>query len=288
MNGPAGRLARLASAAVIALALAAATCGPSRVAAPPATPTPSPSPTWTPIPFATATPQPTPTPTPTAPPTVVAAATPGPTPPPTPADPSQAGPTPPPPTASPQELARYTVEELQARLPEPAALAERLGLPVLRGAAEDITAANFGLQGLFLDPLLVRRAKPFLFALVFVGQTASNVEQLLADDLLTAPGPFLETVASGLVEGFQTSERPAAVTALVVQAPPAIGQRAAAARTRVVSGTDAFESRLLVAEQDDVLVLILQIARADQGTTVDLLDDLALAAMILSSDVPRG
>lgn len=285
MNGPVGRLGRTAGAAAIALALTAASCDSPRVVVPAATPTPSPSPTWTPIPFATATPQPTPTPTQA--PTVEAAAIQVVTPPAPPAE-SQADPTPPPPTASPEELARYSTEELQARLPGPTALSDRLGLPVLSGADEDITAAKFGLQGQFLDPLLIRRLDPFLFALLFVGQSASNVEQLLTDDLLDAPGPFLETVASGLVEGFQTSERPADVVVLGVQAPPPVGERSAAARTRVVSGTDAFEARLLITEQEDILVLILQIARVDQGTTADLLDDISLAAAVLASEIPRG
>lgn len=280
------RLARAVCVAGIVLALAAATCGSLRVVAPAATPTPSPSPTWTPIPLATATPRPTPTPTQA--PTVVAAATPVATAPPTAVAGAEAVSPPPPPTASPEELARYTREELQARLPAPAALSDRLGLPVLLGSDEDITAANFGLRDQFLDPLLIRRLDPFLFALLFVGQSASNVEQLLADDLLNTPGPFLETVASGLVEGFQTTDRPADVVALVVQAPPAVGERAASARTRVVSGTDAFEARLLIAEQQGILVLILQIARVDQGTTAELLDDASLAAAVFGSEIPRG
>ena len=286
MSGSGTRLARTAAAAFVALALAAATCGAPRVVAPAATPTPPPVPTWTPIPFATATPRPTPTPTEA--PTVVAPVTPVATAAPTTDAASEASPTPRPPTASPEELARYSLEELQARLPDPTALSQRLGLPVLRGADEDITAANFGLQDQFLDPLLIRRLDPFLFALLFVGQSASNVEQLLADDLLNAPGPFLETVASGLVDGFQTSQRPADVVALVVQAPPPVGERAAAARTRVVSGTDAFEARLLITEQEDILVLILQIARVDQETTAELLDDASLAAAVLTSEIPRG
>ena len=280
------RLARTAAAAVIALALAAATCAAPRSVAPAAPPTPTPSPTWTPIPLATATPRPTPTPTQA--PTVVAVATavaPQPSP---PTDAPATSPTPPPPTASPEELARYSTEELQARLPDPTVLSDRLGVPVVRGADEDITAANFGLQGQFLDPLIIRRPDPFLFALLFVGQTASSAEEFLADNLLDAPGPFLETVASGLVEGFQTSERPADVVALVVQAPPPVGERSAAARTRVVSGTDAFEARLLITEQSDILVLVLQIARADQDTTVDLLDDVDLASAVLTSEIPRG
>lgn len=219
---------------------------------------------------------------------MIATAPPVATAPPTQVSESEASPTPPPPTASPEELARYTLEELQARLPDPAALSERLGLAVLRGADEDITAANFGLQDQFLDPLLIRRLDPFLFALLFVGQTVSGAEQFLADNLLEAPGPFLETVASGLVEGFQTSERPADVAALVVQAPPPIGERSAAARTRVVSGTDAFEARLLITEQEDILVLILQMARVDQGTTAELLDDIFLASAVLTSEIPRG
>ena len=286
MSGFRARLARMASASVIALGLAAATCGPPRAAAPAATPTPSPSPTWTPIPFATATPRPTPTPTQA--PTVVAVATPVATPPSPPADAAATSPTPPAPTASPEELARFSTEELQARLPDPTLLADRLGIPVVRGADEDITAANFGLQGQFLDPLVIRRLDPFLFALLFVGQTVSSAEQFLADNLLDAPDPFLETVASGLVEGFQTSERPADVVALVVQAPPPVGERSAAARTRVVSGTDAFEARLLIAEQADILVLILQIARVDQETAAELLDDISLAAAVLTSEIPRG
>ncbi len=286
MSGRGSPLARAASAAVIALALAAATCGAPQVAAPVATPTPVPVPTWTPIPFATATPRPTPTPTQA--PTVAAAVTPVATAPSTPAAGSEASPTPPPPTASPEELARYSPEELQARLPDPHPLSERLGLTVVRGADEDITAASFGLQDQFLDPLLIRRPDPFLFALLFVGQSASNMEQLLADDLLNAPGPFLETVSSGLVEGFQTSERPADVVALVVQAPPPVGDRSAAARTRVVSGTDAFEARVLITEQEDILVLILQIARVDQDSEAELLDDIALASAVLGSEIPRG
>lgn len=286
MSGLGARLAPPACAVVLALALAAVTCGPPRVVAPAATPTPPPSPTWTPIPFATATPRPTPTPTQA--PTIIAVAPPVETPASPPADAPEAGPTPPPPTASPEELARYTTEELQAHLPDPTILTDRLGIPVVRGADEDITAANFGLQGQFLDPLVIRRLDPFLFALLFVGQTASSAEQFLADNLLDAPGPFLETVASGLVEGFQTSERPADVVVLVVQAPPPVGERSAAARTRVVSGTDAFEARLLITEQADILVLILQIARVDQGTTAELLDDIALASAVLTSEIPRG
>lgn len=286
MSGTGTRLARPAAVAFIALALAAATCGAPRVVAPTPTPSPSPNPTWTPIPFATATPRPTPTPTQA--PTVLAQGTPVATAAPTTDATAEASPTPRPPTASPEELARYSPEELQARLPDPTALSERLGLPVLRGADEDVTAANFGLQDQFLDPLLIRRLDPFLFALLFVGQSASNVEQLLADDLLNAPGKFLETVASGLVEGFQTSRRPADVVALVLQAPPPVGERAAAARTRVVSGTDAFEARLLITEQADILVLILQIARVDQETAAELLDDVSLAAAVLTSEIPRG
>lgn len=217
---------------------------------------------------------------PTAPPVATA--------PPPPVSESQPSPTPPPPTASPEELARYTLEELQARVPDPAALAERLGLVVVRGADEDITARNFGLQNQFLDPLLIRRTEPFLFALLFVGQSASSVERLVADEWLNDPGPFLETVAGGLVQGFQTSDRPAELVALVVQAPPPVGERAAAAHTRVVSGTDAFESRLLIAEQADILVLILQIARVDEDSTAALLDDVALASAVLTSEIPRG
>ena len=277
------RLARTASAAVLALGLAAVTCGAPRAITPAATPTPAPSPTWTPIPWATATPRPAPTPTQA--PTVVAIATAPATPPPQPVV-SDVSPTPPP-TASPEELARYSVEELQARLPDPTVLSDRVGIPVVRGADEDITAATFGLQGQFLDPLLMRRLDPFLFAVLFVGQTASSAEQFLADNLLDAPGPFLETVASGLMEGFRTSERPADIAALVVQAPP-IGERSAAARTRVVSGTDAFEARLLITEQEDILVLILQIARVDEGAAAELLDDIALASAVLDSEIPRG
>lgn len=286
MNELVPRLLRTAGAVAIALALTAVSCDSPRVVAPAATPTPSPSPTWTPIPLATATPRPTPTPTQA--PTVEAAATQVATATPAPAAQSQADPTPPPPTASPEELARYSTEELMARMPGPTALSDRLGLPVLPGADENITAANFGLQGQFLDPLLIRRLDPFLFALLFVGQSASSVEQLLADDLLDSPGPFLETVASGLVEGFQTSDRPADVVALVVQAPPPVGERSASARTRVVSGTDAFEARLLITEQDDILVLILQIARVDQDSMAELLDDISLAAAVLASEIPRG
>ncbi len=219
---------------------------------------------------------------------MIATAPPVATAPPTPVSESEASPTPPPPTASPEELARYTLEELQARLPDPAVLSERLGLAVVRGADEDITARNFGLQDQFLDPLLIRRTEPFLFALLFVGQSASSVERLVADEWLNDPGPFLETVASGLVQGFQTSDRPAELAALVVQATPPVGDRAAAARTRVVSGTDAFESRLLIAEQADILVLILQIARVDEDSTAALLDDLALASAVLTSEIPRG
>lgn len=219
---------------------------------------------------------------------MIATAPPVATAPPPPISESEASPTPPPPTASPEELARYTLEELQARLPDPGALAQRLGLAVVRGADEDITARNFGLQGQFLDPLLIRRTEPFLFALLFVGQSASSVEQLVADEWLNDPGPFLETVAGGLVQGFQTSDRPAELVALVVQAPPRVGDRAAAARTRVVSGTDAFESRLLIAEQADILVLILQIARVDEDSTAELLDDSAIASAVLTSEIPRG
>ncbi len=285
MKLPGARLARATIAVFIGVALAAATCGAPRAVTPAATPSPLPSPTWTPIPFATATPRPTPTPTPT--PAVAAVATP----PPTAAAETEASPpsvAPPPATASPEELARYTTEELQSRLPDPTVLSERLGLPVLAGADEDITAATYGLQDQFLDPLLIRRLDPFLFALLFVGQTASSAEQFLADNLLNAPAPFLETVASGLAEGFQSSDRPAAVVALVVQEPPSVGERSAAARTRVVSGTDAFEARLLVAEQGDILVLILQIARVDQGSMAALLDDIELAAAVLGSEIPRG
>ncbi len=285
MTSPGARLVRATIGVFFGVALAAATCGAPRVVTPAATPSPSPSPTWTPIPFATATPRPTPTPTHT--PTVEAV----PTPPPATTAETEASPavvTPPPPTASPEELARYTAEELQARLPDPTVLSERLGLPVLAGPDEDITAATYGLQDQFLDPLLIRRLDPFLFALLFVGQTASSAEQFLADNLLNAPGPFLETVASGLAEGFQSSDRPAAVVALVVQEPPSVGERSAAARTRVVSGTDAFEARLLVAEQADILVLILQIARVDQGSTAALLDDIGLASAVLGSEIPRG
>ncbi len=285
MKLPGARLARATIAVFIGVALASATCGAPRAVTPAATPSPLPSPTWTPIPFATATPRPTPTPTPT--PAVAAVATP----PPTAAAETEASPpsvAPPPATASPEELARYTTEELQSRLPDPTVLSERLGLPVLAGADEDITAATYGLQDQFLDPLLIRRLDPFLFALLFVGQTASSAEQFLADNLLNAPAPFLETVASGLAEGFQSSDRPAAVVALVVQEPPSVGERSAAARTRVVSGTDAFEARLLVAEQGDILVLILQIARVDQGSMAALLDDIELAAAVLGSEIPRG
>ncbi len=282
MKTPGARFARMTFVVVLGLALAAATCGAPRAVTPAATPTSSPSPTWTPIPFATATPRPTPTPT-QAPP-VVAVAPPSPT-----AEVvTEASPTPPPPTASPEELVRYSREELEGRLPDPTILSERLGLTVVAGADEDITAATYGLQGQFLDPLLIRRLDPFLFALLFVGQTASSAEQFLADSLLEAPGPFLETVASGLAEGFQSEDRPAAVVALVVQEPPPVGERSAAARTRVVSGTDAFEARLLVVEQDDILVLILQIARVDQESTADLLDDIALASAVIGSEIPRG
>ena len=73
-----------------------------------------------------------------------------------------------------------------------------------------------------------------------------------------------------------------------MQEPPPVGERSAAARTRVVSGTDAFEARVLITEQEDILVLILQIARVDQDAAAELLDDIALAAAVLGSEIPRG
>ncbi len=276
------------AAALTALLTAAAACMPldtAEVERAPPTPTPRPTPTWTPIPLATATPRPTPTSTaapaaaPAPPPTQ--AAEPAPTAAPAPGETPAALP-----TASPEELRRYTVSELRARLPAPDDLSERLGLPVAQGAADGVTASTFGLQGQFLDPLVIRRPLPLLLALVFVGQSTSSVERLVADDLLAAPQQFLQTVAGGLVEGFQDAARAAEVQELETRDPGDVGQRAAAARTRVASGSDVFEARLLVAEQDAVLTLVLQIARVDEA--VDLLDDTALAAEILGSSVARG
>lgn len=189
-------------------------------------------------------------------------------------------------TPATDELFRYTELELLARLPNLEALAQQLGMPVSRGQDTDQTSLAFGLEDLFLDPIVIRRREPFLLALAFVGQATSSKQQLLANDLIERPEEYLQTIAGGLVKAFQKSTRAADVLELTRIETPVEGIQTAAARTRVSSGSDIYVARLLVTEHEKVLALILQIARVEK---IDgLLDDVALARSIMLAEVPRG
>ena len=185
-----------------------------------------------------------------------------------------------------EDLFRYSELELLARLPDLTSLAENLGMPVSRGQDGDHTSLDFGLEGLFLDPIVIRKPEPFLLGLAFVGQATSSRQQLLANDLIERPDEYLQTIAGGLVKGFQKSTQAADILELITIEAPVKEFQTAAARTRVSSGSDVYVASLLVAEHEKVLALILQIARVEKVD--DLLDDVALARSILLTEVPRG
>ena len=244
-------------------------------------------PTWTPIPIATATPikaipiSPSPNPIPTnAHVTETRSETPS-------GVPTKNLSTTPETSSLPTEdLFRYSKLELLARLPDLTSLAENLGMPVSRGQDGDHTSLDFGLEDLFLDPIVIRKPEPFLLGLAFVGQATSSREQLLANDLIERPDEYLQTIASGLVKGFQKSTQSADILELITIEAPVNEFQTAAARARVSSGSDVYVASLLVAEHEKVLALILQIARVEKVD--DLLDAVELARSILLTEVPRG
>ena len=159
-------------------------------------------------------------------------------------------------------------------------------MPVSRGQDGDHTSLDFGLEDLFLDPIVIRKPEPFLLGLAFVGQATSSRQQLLANDLIERPDEYLQTIASGLVKGFQKSTQSADILELITIEAPVNEFQTAAARARVSSGSDVYVASLLVAEHEKVLALILQIARVEKVD--DLLDAVELARSILLTEVPRG
>ena len=119
-----------------------------------------------------------------------------------------------------------------------------------------------------------------------MGQATSSQQQLLANNLIKRPDEYLQTIAGGLVKGFQKSTQSADILELITIEAPVNEFQTAAARARVSSGSDVYVASLLVAEHEKVLALILQIARVEK--VEDLLDDVALARSILLTEVPRG
>ena len=249
------------------------------------TPTPSPTPTWTPIPVATATPSPTPSATPeparqtTAPPAAFPTRAPEPGPDLTPTVTRTVAPTPTGP-------ARFSDEELLARLPTADAFAGDPTVTLRAPGQGELRATDLGLASQFLDPLTVRRGDPFLLAFVLIGQAVDQTEILVIDEMIQQPDELLSNIAGGLVEGLQDSARTAEVVEFEVLAPPGVGARSAAARTRVASGADIFEARVAIAERDGIVGLVLQIARLD--AVVDLLNAEALLRTIVEAEIPRG
>ncbi|MBM4435762.1 MAG: hypothetical protein FJ029_00710 [Actinobacteria bacterium] len=252
----------------------------------PRTPIPTATPTWTPIPFATptSTPRVTATPSPTtAPPTPTLA----PTPtlqfvPPAGAQISRT----PSVSAVPTGPVRLTDQELALRLPAAADLGLGAGFRVEASQDASIPAERLNLAGQFLNPVIVRRENPLLLALIFVGQAETLVERALVDELLAKPADALSGIAGGLVQGLQTARRTAEITALQVVAAPALGERAAAASTRVTSGDAVFEAQMRIAVKGLVVGLVIQIARATpQG---QFLDADRIIARMFSVEPTRG
>ena len=132
----------------------------------------------------------------------------------------------------------------------------------------------------------VRRGDPFLLAFVLVGQATETADLLVIDEMIQKPDDLLSNIALGLVEGLQAAARTAEVVEFEVLAPPDVGARSAAARTRVASGADIFEARVAIAERDGIVGLVLQIARLD--AVVDLLNAEALLRTIVEAEIPRG
>ena len=104
--------------------------------------------------------------------------------------------------------------------------------------------------------------------------------------MIEQPEEYLQTIAGGLVKGFQKTTQVAGILELTRIEIPIEGFQTAAAKTRVSSGSDIYVARLLVTEHEKVLALILQIARVEK---IDgLIDDVALARSIMSAEIPRG
>ena len=274
--------------AAVALGASAA-CAPldTESAAPrPPTPTAIPTPTWTPIPIATATPTPVPVSVAAAPapPTRPTAAVPA-------ATPADSVPTPaatetPADTPTPSGPARFTSDELAARLPPDELIASTPSITVARPGEAEVTAESLGFADQFLDPLVVRRGDPALLALVLVGQAFDDIEIGVVDALFESPTEFLATLAEGLVAGFEASARQAEVLELGVLDAPPIGERSASARTRVASGSDVLEAQIWLSERGGVVGIVIQIARIDDLAA--LLDADTLLRHIVETDIPRG
>lgn len=275
MNHPPTWFFRIASALAVTITIATAfACkipnAPSQSAVLPPTITPLPTPTWTPIPIATATPQPTNVLVPGAPP-----------------DPHspvnrQRSKTP---TG---ELIRYSEAELFARRPAAAELGNHLGLPVTYGTDKNIRAIQLGLDGQFIEPVIIRRLEPALLALIFLGQATSRAEQQIADALLANPGIYLNTIATDLVKAVENSASAPEVLQLVDGPPPHLGKRSSTVLARISSGADIFEAHLLVVEHESLLILMLQITNTNQTEPAHMLDDSAIVQTILNTEIPRG
>ena len=274
-------VAALTSGLAIAVMLACQPFGsPSTVVVAPS-PTPEPTPTWTPIPLATPTVTPTPTPTPTATPVPTPTSTPT-----TGVVPPSIGDATPPPIEGGSPDDRYTDIELLARLPTEADLALGDAYAYESPDTASVTAEQLNLAGQFLDPVVIRREDPVLLAMVFVGQASERVEQLVLDEILANPTDVLSGIATGLVEGLAATEREGEVQELEVIDGPAIGDRSAGARTRVIADDATFEAQLRIAVRERVIGLVIQITRVEGDA--ELVDANAILNGMMSLVIPRG
>lgn len=216
-----------------------------------------PTPTWTPIPIATATPQPTAIPVNRS-------------------------------LTQPGVLIRYSESELFARRPGAAEFENDRSISVTYGTDNNISAILVALDGPFIEPVIIRRLEPALLALIFIGQATSHAEQQIAEALLTDTRIYLQTIAADLVKALNNSASNPKVLELVDGPPPQLGERSSTAHARISSGTNMFESRLLVVEHESLLILIAQITNINETESPNMLDDSAIVRPILITEIPRG
>ena len=187
------------------------------------------------------------------------------------------------------ELIRYSEAELFARRPSAAEFESDRGVSVTYGPDDNnISAILVALDGPFIEPVIIRRPEPALLALIFIGQATSHSEQLMAKALLTDTRIYLQTIAADLVKTLNNSASNLKVLELVDGPPPQLGERSSTARARISSGTDMFESRLLVVEHESLLIVMAQITNTNQTESPNMLNDSAIVRSILITAIPRG
>ena len=187
------------------------------------------------------------------------------------------------------ELIRYSEAELFARRPGAAEFESDRGISITYGTDDNnISAILVALDGPFIEPVIIRRPEPALLALIFIGQATSHSEQLMAKALLTDTRIYLQTIAADLVKTLNNSASNLKVLELVDGPPPQLGERSSTARARISSGTDMFESRLLVVEHESLLIVMAQITNTNQTESPNMLNDSAIVRSILITAIPRG